>query len=103
MRVYAAVTLLSAFLLFLVQPLIAKAILPWFGGAPAVWTTCLLFFQSALLAGYAYTHVTRNLGTKRQVTVHLGLLVLTLLVLPILPSVGWKPTGNESPAWRILG
>jgi len=55
MQAYAAVSLLSAFLLFLVQPLIAKAILPWFGGAPSVWTICLLFFQSALLAGYAYS------------------------------------------------
>ena len=53
---YALTIFLSAFLLFLVQPLIAKQILPWFGGASSVWTTCLLFFQSALLAGYAYAH-----------------------------------------------
>src|ERR1043166_5867057 len=103
MPVYAAVTLLSAFLLFLVQPLIAKAILPWFGGAPAVWTTCLLFFQSALLAGYAYAHVTRSLPARRQAALHLLLLLLTLAVLPIPPAAAWKPVGTESPAWRILG
>src|SRR5229473_2259767 len=100
MPVYAAVTLLSAFLLFLVQPLIAKAILPWFGGAPAVWTTCLLFFQSALLVGYAYAHLlTRRLHPRRQVVLHLSLLLLTLLALPILPSAAWKPLGTESPVW----
>jgi spermidine synthase len=103
MPVYAAITALSAFLLFLVQPLIAKAILPWFGGAPSVWTTCLLFFQSALLAGYAYAHVTRQLTTKRQVILHVTLLLLTLITLPIIPSVAWRPHGEESPAFRILG
>src|SRR5262245_30900622 len=102
MSAYAAVALLSAFLLFLVQPLIAKAILPWFGGAPAVWTTCLLFFQSALLAGYGYTHLTRRLPPRRQVALHLVLLALTLVFLPILPAVSWKPAGTESPVWRIL-
>src|SRR5436190_10147524 len=103
MQAYAAVSLLSAFLLFLVQPLIAKAILPWFGGAPSVWTVCLLFFQSALLAGYAYAHLSSRLVARRQVVLHLALLLLTLLSLPILPSPGWKPSGAESPAWRILG
>src|SRR6185436_16206607 len=103
MQAYAAVSLLSAFLLFLVQPLIAKAILPWFGGAPSVWTICLLFFQSALLAGYAYAHLSKRLATRRQVALHVALLLLTIAALPILPSAGWKPAGNESPAWRILG
>ena len=103
MSAYAAVSLLSAFLLFLVQPLIARAILPWFGGAPAVWTTCLLFFQSALLAGYAYAHLSKRLEARRQVMVHAVLLLLTLLALPILPSTAWKPSGAELPVWRILG
>jgi len=53
---YAATIFLSSFLLFLVQPLIARLILPWFGGSAAVWTTCMLFFQALLLAGYAYAH-----------------------------------------------
>ena len=103
MPFYAAITLLSAFLLFLVQPLIAKAILPWFGGAPAVWTTCLLFFQTALLAGYAYAHLTRRLVPRRQVALHVVLLLATIAALPILPATSWKPSGGESPAWRILG
>ncbi|MFY7985611.1 MAG: hypothetical protein ACOVO6_04065, partial [Burkholderiaceae bacterium] len=69
--VHALVIFISAFLIFLVQPLIAKQILPWFGGSAAVWTTCLLFFQSALLAGYAYAHaLTHFLPLKRQVQIH---------------------------------
>jgi hypothetical protein len=65
---YALTIFLSAFLLFLVQPLIAKQILPWFGGAASVWTTCLLFFQSALLAGYAYADASvRWLRPRQQV------------------------------------
>jgi hypothetical protein len=64
----------SAFLLFLVQPLIAKQILPWFGGAPSVWSTCLVFFQLALVAGYGYAHLTRRLGIRRQVGLHLLLI-----------------------------
>ncbi len=100
---YTAVILLGAFLLFSVQPLIAKAILPWFGGAPAVWTTCMLFFQSALLVGYAYAHVTKRLAARTQAGLHIALLGLTLLLLPILPSPEWKPTGAESPTLRVLG
>ena len=63
---YAATIFLSAFLLFLVQPIIAKQILPWFGGSSAVWTTALVFFQSTLLAGYAYADLTQRLGVRRQ-------------------------------------
>lgn len=101
---YAATIFLSAFLLFLVQPLIAKQILPWFGGASSVWTTCLLFFQSALLAGYAYAHASvRWLRPSRQVQVHLALLVLSLALLPIIADLSWKPSGNEDPILRILG
>jgi hypothetical protein len=94
---------LSAFLLFQVQPLIAKLILPWFGGSAAVWTSCMLFFQFALLGGYAYAHWLSEQSGRKQTAVHVGLLALSLLSLPILPSVWWKPTGAGDPLLRILG
>ena len=99
---YAATIFISSFLLFLVQPIIAKQILPWFGGSAAVWTTCLVFFQSALLAGYAYADLTTRLGPRRQALLHVALLVASLAFLPILASPGWKPTGDESPIPAIL-
>src|SRR5687768_12519402 len=99
---YAATIFLSSFLLFLVQPIIAKQILPWFGGSAAVWTTCLVFFQSVLLAGYAYADWTTRLGARRQAMLHVALLALSLLSLPILASSGWKPHGDEEPIARIL-
>src|ERR1700722_17826929 len=100
---FALTILLSAFLLFQVQPLIAKLILPWFGGSAAVWTSCMLFFQVALLAGYAYAHwITRQSGA-RQTFFHLGLLALSFLSLPISPSAWWKPQRAEDPLLRILG
>src|SRR5437762_6301626 len=101
----SAVTIFtSAFLLFLVQPIIAKEILPWFGGSAAVWTTCLVFFQSALLLGYAYADWSvRTLKAKRQVQLHTALLVASVVLLPIVPGNFWKPTGDENPIWRILG
>src|SRR3954466_7895309 len=82
---------MSAFLLFQVQPLIAKLILPWFGGSAAVWTSCMLFFQLALLGGYAWAHWLNGQPLKRQITLHVALLVVSLAVLPILPSARWKP------------
>jgi hypothetical protein len=85
-----------------VQPIIAKQILPWFGGSAAVWTTCLVFFQSVLLAGYAYADWTSRLGARRQAMLHVALLVASLLCLPILASSGWKPHGDEQPVVRIL-
>ena len=89
---YAATIFLSAFLLFQVQPLISKQILPWFGGTPAVWTTCMLFFQVLLLGGYAYAHlVSTRLRQPRQVAVHLVLLAAALAFLPITASTAWKP------------
>jgi hypothetical protein len=99
---YASTIFLSAFLLFLVQPIIAKQILPWFGGSSAVWTTALVFFQSTLLAGYAYADLTTRLGVRRQTLLHIGLLVLSLATLPILASADWKPRGDEDPIFRIL-
>jgi len=100
---FALTILLSAFLLFQVQPLIAKLILPWFGGSAAVWTSCMLFFQMALLGGYAYAHWLNGQPARRQTMFHIGLLVVSLAVLPILPSPWWKPTGPQDPLLRILG
>ena len=103
MGLYAATIFLSAFLLFQVQPLIGKFILPWFGGGPAVWTTCLLFFQAVLLAGYAYAHALRSwLGERAQVAVHLVLVAAALLYLPLAPSAAWKPDNPDNPTWRVL-
>ena len=100
---YAATIFLSSFLLFMVQPLIARQILPWFGGTAAVWTTCMLFFQTLLLAGYAYAHVTNaKLKPRAQALLHIVLLGLALLTLPISPSEAWKPLGTEEPISRIL-
>jgi hypothetical protein len=85
-----------------VQPVIAKQILPWFGGSAGVWTTCMVFFQSLLLAGYAYADLTMRLGARRQALLHAALLGVSLLFLPILASSGWKPMGDEEPIGRIL-
>jgi len=85
-----------------VQPIIAKQILPWFGGSAGVWTTCLVFFQSVLLAGYAYADWTSRLGARRQACLHVALLAVSLACLPIIASSGWKPQGDEEPVARIL-
>jgi len=98
---YIAVAL-GAFLLFLVQPMAARFILPWFGGGPAVWSSCLLFFQMALLAGYAYAHVSRRLSLVRQTRLHLALLAIAMLTLPIAPSAAWAAADTDAPAARIL-
>src|SRR5690242_749255 len=104
MPLYACTIFASAFLLFLVQPIIAKQILPWFGGSAAVWTTCLVFFQTALLLGYAYADWSvRTLRAKRQVQLHAALLIASVALLPIVPGGFWKPAGDENPIWRILG
>jgi len=100
--IYAATIFLSSFLLFLVQPLIARLILPWFGGSAAVWTTCMLFFQVLLLAGYAYAHSLSKLAGRRQAIVHTVLLLAALATLPIMPAESWKPTGEQEPISRIL-
>ena len=94
---------LSALLLFQVEPLIGKIILPWFGGVAAVWTVCLLFFQVVLLLGYLYAHLlTRSFCSRTQGWIHTALLATTLLALPILPRNSWKPVGPEDPALHIL-
>ena len=100
---YACTILLSAFLLFLIQPMVAKLILPWFGGSAAVWIVCLVFFQTVLLLGYLFAYgVSRFLRPRAQSFLHLGLLAVSLALLPIAPGQGWKPTSNADPAWRIL-
>jgi hypothetical protein len=104
MLLYACTIFLSAFLLFQVQPLIAKMILPWFGGSAAVWTSCVLFFQLLLLLGYLYAHWSiRYLRPKVQTTVHLALLAASIFMLPAIPSASWKPAGGEDPTLRIFG
>ena len=100
---FAGTILLSAFLLFQVQPLISKFILPWFGGCPAVWTTCMLFFQIVLFAGYSYAHLAGcRLSLRWQAIVQIAILLAAAVLLPIIPSSSWKPTGSEAPTWRIL-
>jgi hypothetical protein len=103
MIAYALTVFLSSFLLFQIQPLIGRYILPWFGGGPAVWTTCMLFFQMALLAGYAYAHGTTRITTKRQSLLHVVLLLVALLMLPINPAAElWKPAPGDAPIANIL-
>ncbi|MBM4001249.1 MAG: hypothetical protein FJ297_17235 [Planctomycetes bacterium] len=103
MPLAALTILLSAFLLFQAQPLVSKAILPWFGGSPAVWSTSMLFFQVLLLAGYAYADRLVRVRSKRtQLLVHAALLVAAISLLPITPSDRWKPTDGEFPTERIL-
>lgn len=100
---FAATTLLGAFLVFQVQPVISKCVLPWFGGTPAVWTTCMLFFQLLLFCGYLYAHLLRTwLRPAAQGAVHLLLLCCAALVLPIEPTANWKPIGNETPTIYLL-
>jgi len=109
---YALTVFSSAFLLFSVQPLIGKFLLPWFGGAPAVWTTCILFFQGLLLVGYTYAHFLSNrCGSRYQRYIHLGLLALSIVLLagrrvvwnsPLLPDAHWKPIDSSHPVWRVI-
>jgi hypothetical protein len=103
MTLHAATIALSAFLLFLVQPIIARQILPWFGGSAAVWTTCMVFFQVALLAGYFYSDlVIRKLSARPQAIVHTVLLLVSLAFLPITVAESMKPVDASQPVGRIL-
>jgi hypothetical protein len=103
MLFYALTISLSAFLLFAVQPIIAKAILPWFGGSSAVWSTCMLFFQAVLLLGYAYAHwLHQKLAPRAQAMVHSVLLAISLATLPILPNPSWRNATSMQPSLRIL-
>ena len=100
---YAVTIFVSAFLLFQVQPLIGRFILPWFGGGPSIWTSCMLFFQILLLGGYLYAHVISvKLKPRTQVMTHLSLLAMSLVFLPIAPGDTWKPMADQSPLLQIL-
>lgn len=100
---FAATIFLSAFLLFQVQPLLGKYVLPWFGGGPGVWTACMLLFQVLLLAGYAYAHFTTSrLSRRRQAVLHLVLLASSTAMLPIVPDASWKPHGADAPTLHIV-
>jgi len=101
--VYSLTVFASAFLLFQVQPLIGKYILPWFGGTPGVWTTCMLVFQVLLFGGYLYAHLTsRWLGARAQAGLHTALLVGACVMLPIIPGEALKPTGEQRPIVAII-
>jgi len=100
---YGITILTSAFLLFLVQPIIAKQILPWFGGTAAVWTVCVVFFQALLLGGYAYAHGVTRMAPRAQARLHLALLAVSVASLPIVASSTWKPGPDADPTWRIAG
>src|ERR1019366_9497029 len=99
---YACTVFLSAFLLFQIQPMIAKMILPWFGGVSAVWSTCMLFFQIVLMFGYVYAHWPRGrFSGRRQALIHSTVLALSLLALPLFADPSWKPAPGDSPSLRI--
>jgi len=100
---YALTICSSAALLFLVQPMFARMVLPLLGGSPAVWNTAMVFFQSVLLAGYAYAHAgVSRLGVRRQAMVHLAVLLLPLAVLPIAIPAGWSPPTAGNPSLWLL-
>jgi hypothetical protein len=100
---YGVTIFAGAALLFLVQPMFARMVLPLLGGSPAVWNTAMVFYQAALLAGYAYAHLaTRWLGVKRQAALHLVVLLAPLLVLPIGLPRAWMPPTTTNPAWWLL-
>jgi hypothetical protein len=109
---YALTIFLAGFLLFEAEPMIAKYILPWYGGSAAVWTTCLLFFQVLVLGGYSYAHlIGTRLDSRSQTRVHLavvaaGAVAMSLLAIiwksPILPGAAWKPLHADFPTARIL-
>jgi len=90
---FAATALISALLLFLVQPMIAKMVLPRLGGSPAVWNTCMVFFQAMLLAGYAYAHVVSR--RRKGAMVHLAVVGASFVALPIAIPAAWAPTGSN--------
>ncbi len=104
---YAVTAFLGAFLLFQIQPLMGKFIIPWYGGLPSAWTGCLIFFQSGLLLGYLYAHVlVRYLAPRSQAILHTLLLVACLALVPIAPSSEWKPlpgTHSMGGIFLLLG
>jgi hypothetical protein len=102
--VFATTVFLSAFLLFQVQPIVAKMILPWFGGSSSVWSACIVFFQSVLLLGYGYVHwLNERVSRARQPIVHAALLLLSLATLPVAADAAWKGTTLDYPSLAVLG
>lgn len=100
---YAVTVIVGACLLFLVQPLIAKIILPWFGGASSVWSAALVFFQACVLGGYSYAHwLTTRISPRRQSLIHMALLIASCALMPILPSDALRPDGAADPTLQIL-
>jgi len=103
MLLYAITISLAAFLLFEVQPILAKMILPWFGGTSSVWTTCMLFFQVELLLGYLYAHwLHEKVPGRKQAFLHIAALAASLAALPILPNSRWKTSDVGHPSFHIL-
>ena len=102
MPLLALTIFLSATLLFLVQPIMAKQILPWFGGSAAVWTTCMVFFQCTLLGGYAYADWLARRPMRLQAQLHAALAAASLAALPIVPAAAWRPAEAAEPIGRIL-
>ena len=100
---FSITVLTSAALLFMMQPMFAKMALPLLGGTPAVWNTCMVFFQAVLLVGYGYAHATpAALGLRQQAALHLVLLLTALFVLPVAIPEGWSPTAQQSPFMWLL-
>ncbi|KAB0663620.1 hypothetical protein F6V25_16215 [Oryzomonas japonica] len=103
MPLHTITIFLGSFLLFQLQPLVGRSILPWFGGGPAVWATCMVFFQVGLFAGYSYAHGVSTLSRTRQACIHGGLLIASLILLPVSPAADiWKPAPGSPPAPTIL-
>src|ERR1019366_6439483 len=112
MQAYWLSIFLGAFLLFAVQLVLGKYFLPWFGGTPAMWTTCMFFFQTLLLAGYAYAHgLASRLSARAQSIAHSTVLLLSLLLLgwravvwrsPLTPDIGWRPYSSDHPVWHLI-
>ena len=101
---FAATLFVSATLLFWIQPLFAKMVLPLLGGSPSVWNTAMVFFQAVLLAGYGYAHLlSRQCGQRSQIALHLGVLAVTALALPIGVAHGWRPDSSIPPSLWLLG
>src|SRR5512139_2356297 len=104
LTVYTAAIFVSALLLFSVQPLFTKMVLPRLGGSPAVWSVAMVFFQSLLLAGYAYAHyLTMASNRVVPVVVHLGLLAIAMVTLPLAIRSGWGEPPTSGYAFWLLG
>ena len=104
MVTYALTVFLAAFLLFQIQPIIAKIILPWFGGSSSVWSLCMLFFQITLLLGYLYAHwLSQRFRPLRQLWLHAALLAASLALLPVMPNPAWRHSVWAHPSWSLLG